>query len=73
MVMLILVFNAVKTEKFSIVIYDISGKAMLTKEIIAEKGTNKILLDLNGMIPGNYLVNVINEAHEQQTLKIIKQ
>ncbi len=68
-----LVFNALKNEKFSIVIFDIAGKAVLAKEIIAGKGTNKILLDLHGMIPGSYVVNVINEAHEQQTLKIIKQ
>ncbi|MEP6466534.1 MAG: T9SS type A sorting domain-containing protein [Parafilimonas sp.] len=68
-----LVFNAVKEEKVSIVIKNVSGKALLKKEIVAVTGTNKILLDLSELIPGAYFINIINEKLEQQTLKIIKQ
>ena len=68
-----LIFNALKEEKLSIMIIDASGKTLLKKEIVTAKGANKILLDLSRLIPGDYLVNMINETHEQQTLKIIKQ
>ena len=53
---------------------DISGKTLITKNIIVAKGTQTIAMNINQLTPGMYLVNFTQNGKSQtQKLVVIKQ
>jgi len=66
-------FNAVKAGNFDIELYDVSGKRLQHKTGTISSGTNTIDLDVNGYVPGVYIINFIDRDGHKQILKFIKE
>ncbi len=66
-----LLLTLTKEAKVAIVIYDMTGKQLQRKEVVATAGVNTISLDMNTYPNGMYSVSVIS-ADGVQIVKVIK-
>jgi hypothetical protein len=64
--------NAVKNEKASISIIDISGKVLKTISKTLIPGDNNISINVSGFATGRYFIRVVNEANEIKTTSFLK-
>jgi hypothetical protein len=58
-----------ESRTYSVTLYDVVGKKIKTENVSAEKGHNNYSMDLDGVIPGLYLVR-INDGKTAVTKKI---
>ena len=65
-------FTNSKTEKSTLVITDISGKQLMSKEITVTAGTNKIMLDIRNYPDGLFMIS-LKTTEGVQSIKIVKQ
>lgn len=64
-------FNGILGEKFDFVLYDVSGRQILQKQVSSNISTEQI--DLSELSNGTYLIKVIRlEDDQSKTFKIIK-
>lgn len=66
-----LLLTLTKETKVAIVISDMAGKQLQSKEVVATAGVSKISLDMNTYPNGMYMVSVIS-TEGVQTIKVIK-
>jgi hypothetical protein len=66
-------FNATKEQKYSLEITSLSGKLLQHKDGIAYNGQNKVSLDVHNYANGVYIVTLINDKGERQTMKLVKE
>ncbi|NLR95045.1 InlB B-repeat-containing protein, partial [Flammeovirga agarivorans] len=64
-------FNASSTQQISITFYDISGKIVLTKNVRANSGSNKIEIKTSTLLPGKYAVRIMGE-NLYKTVNLLK-
>lgn len=67
------VMSSGEPQKYSVTITSITGKLLQQKNVIALKGENMISLDVHNYTNGIYMVTIINEKGERNTLKLVKE
>ncbi|WP_158638308.1 T9SS type A sorting domain-containing protein [Panacibacter ginsenosidivorans] len=66
-------FNADVEYRYSIVIYDMTGKVVVRKSGIAKQGSNSVLVSVASLKDGLYSIAVINnDTNEKITTKLVK-
>jgi 2',3'-cyclic-nucleotide 2'-phosphodiesterase (5'-nucleotidase family) len=68
-----LLFTAKGDVKYQILISDLAGKILMTKELVVNAGRQSINLDLETFATGMYLVTVMSSQNEKQVFKVLKQ
>lgn len=68
----VLLFTANSTRHSTVKVYDVSGRVVLLKDIIIEKGNNTITLNLTTFKKGMYFLSIANDK-EKANLKFIKE
>jgi hypothetical protein len=63
-------FNAAKSGAATVTIYDLTGKAVVTKNIQITNGSNTVSVDVAHLTTGYYLAS-INGVVNTQTVKIL--
>ncbi|MBM3453367.1 MAG: T9SS type A sorting domain-containing protein [Bacteroidetes bacterium] len=53
-------YNAMKNEKLTVVITDITGKTVSTSLLTSKEGSNLIILPTDGMASGTYFIKMGN-------------
>ena len=66
-----LLFTSSKKTKYKLVLTDLAGHSLITKELIASAGKNTVNLDISKYAAGMYMLNLISDEGTQ-TVKIIK-
>jgi hypothetical protein len=66
-------FESFQNADYTLVVSDVSGKLLLRKSSRAERGLNKIVLDVSNYSSGLYLITVAYATGEKTTSKLIKQ
>ena len=66
-----ILFTSDKEAKYKIVITDITGRTLMSKELMASAGWNKVSLDLAKYANGIYMVSFIT-GKEVRTVKIVR-
>ena len=69
---IVVVLNEITEQPAYIKISDVNGKLMLTKDIGRLNGPAKLTIDVSGLAPGSYLLNVL-VGDRKRTQKILKQ
>jgi hypothetical protein len=63
--------NQTKPETLSVRVVDMNGRALRTKQVTTVRGLNQVALNLNGLQPGMYIVQVLGEE-TKLTQKVLK-
>lgn len=66
-------YNATEDGNHSIILTDITGKVVMNENYNAQKGNNRLNLNLNSIESGMYLITVADANGNQTTLRITKQ
>lgn len=66
-------YNATEGGNHSIIVTDITGKVVMNENYSAQKGNNRLNLNLNNLESGMYLITVGDSNGHQSTLRITKQ
>lgn len=66
-------FDASMVQNYTVDISDVKGRTIIRKNTRSVNGINNLKLDIHNLASGSYIVNLINEKGEQQSLKLIKQ
>ncbi len=64
--------NALQEEEYSLTIYSLDGKELISKHFPALKGINRYVQDLGEIAKGAYLLSIQNKAAIER-IKLIKQ
>ena len=66
------IFSSDKGTKYKLVITDITGRQVISKEITASAGSNKVNADISKYANGIYMLSLISDKGVQ-TIKVVKQ
>ena len=65
------VFNATTNERFTFVVLDVIGNVIMNEQYMATGGDNLKEFDFSHLTKGIYFIQVVNEAAESKTMKIV--
>jgi len=65
-------FDAVEQSDIDIQVYDAMGRLVLREKGIANQGNNQVRLDVNKLVPANYILQ-ISTANQAVTEKFVKE
>jgi hypothetical protein len=69
---LVITFRTKLKQKTSIILYDISGRSVLSREFVPDSENNKFILDIEHLNPGLYFLTT-NDGFKSHQQKIIKE
>src|SRR5207244_2485884 len=65
-------FDTRQEDNYKIELTDMSGKLLQLKNGVALRGTNRISFDVHNYTNGIYLITIVNNKGERNTMKLIK-